>query len=307
MNEPDQLYQRLKNADPAAHIDTDPDSAHGRRLKARVLAHTAQRPAARRAPRKSVVALAAAIITMIGSVAVATGVFDPDPEQVASILDQAEEENRAAVHTQDWRPNLRTEQIWCAYDDGVVGSTRTFAFDLDEPMTEQHLIRACNDGPDEHAGHDKPNEFTICEAHAPADEVRRSMDMTGRWEGSGDEQASRWKTVSGELTTDRPGFPVVLGWDAHCPEVSLDTNAPAVQLGSWESTAAVNQARQIEIALTSAAYDQCLSLDEARTMAAEAQNQLQRDWLIGEPVGSMDCYRVWLDPQLGVLEIGPKR
>ncbi len=296
MQDTDQLDERIRAADPAIGIDRDPATPRGRRIRARIGRQVRPSAPRRGVPRRRVVVTIAAAVLMLGSVAVATGVFEPDPEQVSSILEDAEARGLDQVKTEDWRPNLRAEQVWCAYEDGVVGSTRTFEFALDEPMKQEHLIAACTDGPDQHraVGGDAPTEFTVCEAYAPPAEVRRAIDSPGRW-----------TEVSGDVSGDRPGFPVVLGWDADCSQVTLDTNSPVVELRPWTSTDAVNRTREIEIHLTATAVEDCISRDEAYAMAEDAEAYLDGDWLIAErPHQHPDCHRVWVDPQLGVLEIG---
>lgn len=300
MNSDNQLYEQLREADPAAQLDRNPSSERGRRLKQRAIHEAAETRDHTRVPRKRAVTLIAAVIMMLGSVAVAAGVFEPDPENVSSILDEAEDGDRYSVHTEGWRPNLRSEQVWCAYDSGVVGSTRTFDFDLDQPMTEDHLIDACTQGPDQHrAAHgDVPDDFTVCEAYAPTGEIQRAIDTPARG----------WQNVTGDLSAERPGFPVVLGWDApDCGDVSLDTNSPPLELRSWTSMDGVNTARELEIALTAAALNGCLSEADALALANEARDRLHGEWLLVEHRASIECHRVWLDPQMGILEIGGRQ
>lgn len=301
MTDVEQLYTRLREADPATGLDDNPHGPRAQRIKQQAIQRAETSTAPRRGmSRTRVVASVAVATTLVGTVAVASGMFEPDADEVAAILDEARDSGREAVKTDSWRPTLRTEQIWCAYDSGIVGTTRTFEFSLDEPMHEQHLIAACTEGPDQHraSGAPSPSDFTLCEAYASTAEARRAID-----------EPQRWRLLEGTVTTDRPRFPVVLGWAADCSDVTVDTNAPAVELRDWTTATmeATNRAREYEISLTAAAVEQCLTLDQAHEMARHTRTQLSGDWpILEQNFGADSCRRVWIDPQLGVLEIGPR-
>lgn len=304
MTDTDRLYQRLRAADPAAYIDRDPDSSAARRMR-----HRAQRsslePSSRRrsSPRRLMLAVALGAMMLTSAVAVASVIFQPEPEDVASILAEAEEAGRYAVHTEGWRPTLRTEEVWCAYEDGTVGSTRSTEFELDEEMIERDLIDACADGPDEarHRHLDTEIDYTLCEGTGDPQDLRQLLA----------DEAFAGPILQGDITQNRPGFPVLLGWDADCAETTIDTTNPPVMLRDLPSLVAANRAREVEIGLTAAALQDCLTLKQAEAMARQADAELQGDWVIMEMPhrqgGGDDghCRRVWLDPHRGVMTIGP--
>lgn len=319
----DELYHRMRAADPAVDVDVDPDGPLGRRLRARAMtAGTGVPPLPPPAPRKRVVVSAAVGLMLVGGgSAVTAGVFGPDPDEVAATLEDARESGVATlledaearglseVKTEDWRPTLRSERVVCAHEDGSLGATSVAHpedFPMEERIDEDDLIAACASGTDQTRHLDSPQQWTVCEGAIPAEDVHATVDRMTSGQGP----------LEGRLTHDRPAFPVVLGWVTDCDEATIETSPQRTVLGPWSSDSMqeLNRARQVELGLTAAAIDRCLHPDEARAMASQARDELAGDW----PVVAADspasegadggCSRVWLDGRgRGLLEIGPQR
>ncbi|HVM00872.1 MAG TPA: hypothetical protein VM324_16400 [Egibacteraceae bacterium] len=299
MIDTDRLDELLRAADPAADIDRSPHTPTATRLRERAR-HMSRVPVRPRphSPLRPAGVVAATFFLLGGAVALAAGVFQPNPEHVTTILAEAEEAGRYAFKNEGWRPTLRSEEIWCVAEDGTVGSGRSYEFTLDAEMTEDDLLAACRDGSDGVRGLEVgAATYTLCEGVADSNSVRALLD----------EPQFAVRVIDGSITGDRPGFPVVLGWQADCAHTALDTTLP-VTLRPLSSLAAVNRAREVEIGLTAAALDSCLTAAQAETLAEQARDELHHDWLIVEAAHdpSLDfCRRVWLEADYGILLIGP--
>ena len=106
----DDLYTEVRQADPAAGLDRDPDGA------APATCYPGSEPPATLPsappPEAHVVVLAAAAMA-ISTGAVASGLFEPDPQDLDTIVTEASE--HADVHLPGWRPSLRAETVWGFY------------------------------------------------------------------------------------------------------------------------------------------------------------------------------------------------
>lgn len=286
----DQIDERLRAVDPAAELDKDPTGMTGQRLLARArqrgTAAVTIRPRTR--PRRLVVASTAAAVMVATSVgALATGVFNPDPADVTTILDDADA--IADLHIEGWRPELSAEGVWCVYDDGSQISTLASDFPLDQPLTVDALVAVCTDGNDLVRGMPSPpTDTTVCGATLTDEEVEQRLAAAGL--------ASATVTDGGQ----RHRFPVVLGWRADCATVDLG-DASTVHLSPLTSLDQINEVREIEIGLKAAASE-CLTQDEAFALAEEARDRLAAQWqVVDEAETDVRCHQVWLDPAAGFL------
>src|SRR5680860_142940 len=279
----DELYRRLREADPAAGLDADPNSPVAERVLARVRTGHAASPAINRRSR-TLVALVAAIM-MVSTGALASGVFHPDPADVATILEDAEQ--AAEVHLPDWRPELVAETVWCHYQNGESISTYASEFPLDQSLTAERIVAECTSGNDL-ARHlpEAPTTATLCAATIAPDAYARRME----------ERSER--VLSGDLSQATSVVPVVLGWDTSCEQAMVDTT-PRVTLAPMAGAhiAVINEVREVEISLRALAMDRCLSREEAIELSRQAADGLAGEWpLIGlERVFAPDCYQVWVD------------
>jgi hypothetical protein len=285
---------RSNNPVPDAHQLPDETQASFEALFEEIIGMEHQEPtptASYRRPRIGrIAALAAAFLVVSAGVAIAAGVFNPDPADLATIeIDGAQ---ASEVHIDGWRPELKTEAVWCMYDARSGADTMVSEFPLGEPLTTEALLAECGTGNDVARGQDAPPaEFTLCEA--------TFTDQSYQQRISADD---RFNIIEGDLEGERPGFPVVLAWDTDCAPTQLDTSWD-VELAPLDSLDDINQAREVEVGLRAAALDSCLSLDEARAIAASARAELGEAWLLldFEPEVTSDCYTVDVDLQWGTI------
>lgn len=181
--------------------------------------------------RRRIVGLATAAALVIGgSVATATGLSRPDPEQARQVQDTFTEE--AVIHLGNWRPALDAEQVTCRYrDTGQVSETHASEFPLDEPLTEDELIQECTTGTD----------------------IAR---------GATGDVASEPATVCARERNPYPR-PVVAVGAVECREQELEP----LRATDLEE---INRMRAIEVTVLAVpSDDECPSFDEARTWAGE--------------------------------------
>lgn len=237
-----------------------------------------------------IAAVAAAFLVVSAGVAVAAGVFSPDPEDVAMLEEEGKQESEA--HMEGWRPGLRTESVWCMYDLNAGADTPVSEFPVGEPLTMEALLAECRTGND--VGRNQkaaPVDFTLCRA-----------TFTDQMYNDRIAQDERFNVVEGDLSTERPGFPVVLAWDTDCESTVLETSL-AVDLVPFESLDVVNHAREIEVGLRADALQSCLTKDEATQAAIAARAELGEEWLLIDMKldGTVECYAVDLEPQWGTI------
>lgn len=285
---------RDRNPVPDAHqLPDGPNSASTEALFEEIIGMEDQKISHIRRPRLGrVTALAAAFLVVSAGAAIAAGVFDPDPADVATIEEAGEE--GAAVHFPGWRPALRTEAVWCMYDLSTGAATQVSEFPLGDPLTKDALLAECATGNDVARNQDvPPTEFTLCEGtFTEAEYVNRIT------------QDDRFNIIEGDLTTERPGFPVVLAWEADCTTTTLQTSF-AIDLAPMTSLDEVNKARETEIGVKATAIDKCLARPEADALARDTRATLGESWLLLDYNldGPVDCYRVDIEPDWGVIGV----
>lgn len=192
------------------------------------------------------------------------------------------------------RPSLRTERFWCLYTEGPGSATSAAqSLSLDEDLTRAVVEATCRTT--DTVPQTLPDTFTFCRG-VYADTAYQSW-ITG----------GGFTIVEGEIGSDRPGFPVVLGWESDCVSEELDTN-PKVTLNADLSFEVLNQARQLEMAVTAAAHRNCLNYDQATALADAARELLGGRWLKAESqVLDSDiadaCYQPTVDLEFGAVYV----
>ncbi len=250
----------------------------------------------RRRPRLGrVAALAAAFLVLTAGGAIAAGVFSPDPKDVATIVDNSEQE--AAFHSEGWRPVLASEGVWCMYDPATGSATYVSEYPLGDPLTMDVLLAECATGNDVARNQDGvPTEFTLCEATITEQGYRDRMD-----------QDEHFVVLAGDPMGEHPGFPVVLAWDAECDTTTLETSTP-VDLVAMQSLDGINRAREVEIGLKASGIESCLSNAEAIAMAQQTRDQLGDSWLVVDfGFDEMaECHSVDIDLEWGTIGVWAK-
>lgn len=290
----DHLLEQLRAADPATGLDVDPHGATGRRLRVQARSRGG-RPGTtdRRSTRGRIVLAVAGLLLGSGVGAFAGGVFDPDPADVAAILDRADEEGRFEAHLEDWRPELTSEVVICAYRQGPGAVTPVSEFPLGEPLTREALIAECLSGTDPVRSGESgaPTDVTLCGARLTADGVEerlRGLDA---------------RLVAGSLRGPRHAVPVVLGWQADCSRVELEEHPDRTlqPLGSLDD---LNAARAEEVRLRAAALTSCLGHDDATRLALKAHERLGDAWLVlDESAPGAHCHEVWVEAEPGWITV----
>lgn len=288
----DDLIQQLRAADPAAELDRDPHGPTGRRSFAEARSRGAGATALRRPPRRiRVVVAIAGLMAVSGAGALAAGVFEPDPADIADILEAAEPHRE--VHLDGWRPELTSETIVCAYEGGAGAVTSASEFPLDEPLTAAAIAAECTDGNDAVRSGEAaaPEQTTLCGGTLAVEDVERRLASVEA------------RILAGSLDRERPRFPVVLGWQADCGEVQLAVGSP-MDLQPLDSLDAINTAREVEVRLKAAALQECLTHEQAQQLAGEGHQRLGPGWLlIDEARADATCHEVWVEAQEGWITI----
>ena len=289
---PDTLYSKMRDADPASTLDRDPGSPAARRLLSRIETTTESvRPRGRRT--RAVAVLVAAVMTL-STGAVASGLFQPDPQDLDTLVADAAE--HAEVHLPGWRPVLRAETVWCFYDSSTHVDTLVSDFPLDEPLTKDLIATECTSGNDMlrsgMAG--PPGEMTFCAARISDEAYQHRVDER------------REPLLAGDLSRATPLVPVVLGWQAVCEQVDLDIS-PAMSLSPLTQTDIdrINRVREVEVTLRATAMQQCISYDEAIETAGQIRDRLDGEWPLvhGTGVdGNTTCHQLWID-EWGLLSL----
>lgn len=290
---PTDLHTRLRQIDPAADLDRDSGGPAAARLLARARGAEGATPTPRRRRRRTVVALAAAL-TIGSSAAVASGIFQPDPADIDTILDAAAD--AADVHLPGWRPSLRAETVECHYSAGQSISTPVSDFPLDEALTREHITAECTSGNDM-AGTmaSPPDQVRLCAATITPEAYRQRLAERGE------------PLLDGDVAQAAPVFTVALGWATTCGEANIESPAPLTLRPLTDADLdRINRTREVEVSLRAAARDQCLSRDEALAMADQARDHLDGEWPLvsgpGMPAQGSGCHQVWVD-EWGLLSL----
>lgn len=286
------VYTEVRLADPAAGLDRDPDAAAARRLLSRIRA--TGEPARPRRRRKRTVAVLAAAAMAISTGAVASGLFEPDPQDLDTIITDASE--HADVHLPGWRPSLRAETVWCFYDRSTYANTPVSEFPLDEALTKDRIATECTSGNDmvRSGQAEVAEDVTFCTAAIRDEAYQRRVEER------------REPALAGDLSEATALVPIVLGWQADCDQVELDVD-PAMSLSSLNQADIdrINRVREAEVTLRATAMQQCISYDEAIQTAAQVRQSLDGEWpLIEGPGGdgSAECHQLWID-EWGLLSL----
>ncbi len=286
------------NPVPDAHqLPDGPCSASGEALFEEIIGmqdHTTT--STRQRPRMGrVAALAAALLVLTAGGAIAAGVFSPDPEDVATIVDDGQQQ--APAHLERWRPSLRSEGVWCMYDLTTGAATYVSEYPLGDPLTMDVLLAECATGNDVVRNQDGiPTEFTLCEATVTEQGYSDRID-----------QDEYFVILEGDPAAEHPGFPVVLAWDTECEATTLETSSP-VNLVTMQSLDDINRARQVEIGLKASGIEACLTKAEAVTMAQQTRSQLGDSWLVMDFTFSRpaECHTVDIDLEWGTIGVWAK-
>lgn len=288
----DDLIQRLRAHDPAAELDRDPHGPTGRRLLAQARSRGEGATALPRPPwRGRVIVAVAGLMAVSGAGALAAGVFEPDPADLAVILEDAEP--RREVHLDGWRPELTSETIVCAYEGGAGAVTSASEFPLDEPLTAAAITAECTDGNDTVRSGEAaaPQETTLCGGTLAVEDVEERLASLDA------------RVLAGSLEGERPRFPVVLGWQADCADVQLG-GAPPMELHPLDSLDEINTARAVELRSKAAALQECLTHERAQELAERGHQRLGPGWLlIDEARPDAACHEVWVEAQEGWITI----
>lgn len=188
--------------------------------------------------------------------------------------------------------SLGVDGAWCLYSDTGTPGVSGFVTDyVDEGPVDETVYRSWCES---YGDGDAPPEFTVCRG-VFAPEVYEH-----------DIFAERDKLIAGVLDDDRPGFPVVLAWDAECETEELKTS-PSVILDSTLSYEEIDRFREIELELRQLTDDQCLSESAALDQAVETWTRLGDGWLLfREEVDSPpECYGVTVDVLFGIVFLVP--
>jgi hypothetical protein len=278
----------------AHQLPDGPNSASAEALYEEIVGTGDQEPTTMRRLRlRRVAALAAAFLVVSAGVAVATGVFSPDPADVETLVEDGRQ--GAEVHLPGWRPALKTEAVWCMYDLETGADTTVGEFPVGEEMTIDHLLAECGSGNDVGRSQEvTPTDFTLCEATFTDEEYAENFPLMGL------------TILEGDLDQAGPGFPVVLAWQADCETTILETSF-AVNLTPMESLDGINRRRELEIGLKAASLQTCLTETEAKDMAEAARTELGTSWLLvdtNEPAPPTECHEVFLFPHWGFIDFG---
>ena len=288
----DDLYTEIRQADPAADLDRDPDGASARRLLSRIRATSD--PVRPRRRRKRTVAVLAAATMAISTAAVASGLFEPDPQDLDTIITEASE--HADAHLPGWRPSLRAETVWCFYDRSTYASPPVSEFPLDEALTKDRIATECSSGNDmvRSGVVDSPVDVTFCTAAIPEEAYLRRIEER------------REPVLAGDVSKASVLAPIVLGWQADCNQVELDVEPPmSLSELNQADIDRINRVREAEITFRATAMQQCISYDEAIQTAAQARQNLAGEWpLIEGPGGdgTAECHQLWID-EWGLLSL----
>ena len=288
----DDLYTEIRHADPADGLDRDPDGAAARRLLSRIRATS--EPVRPRRRRKRTVAVLAAAAMAISTGAVASGMFEPDPQDLDTIITEASE--HADVHLPGWRPSLRAETVWCFYDRSTYANTPVSEFPLDEALTKDRIATECTSGNDMvRSGHAAASgDLTFCSANIPEEAYLRRVEER------------REPVLAGDVSKASALMPIVLSWQTDCDKVELDVEPPmSLSPLNQADIDRINRVREAEITFRATAMQQCISYDEAIQTAAQARQNLDGEWpLIEGPDGngSAECHQLWIE-QWGLLSL----
>jgi hypothetical protein len=207
-----------------------------------------------------------------------------EPEDVAAY-------NQLPLPGDGQRAPLRSEKIWCFYEDARPEEASVSGVAVDEAVTAENLTSTCATRTESAAEMDSPPQaMTICRGVFDSPSYQE-------WATSGEA-----KVITGDIAGSKPGFPVILGWQSDCTSESLETSPDTVTLTPDLSIDAINQARQLELAIVGAANKNCLSYAQSDALAAAVVEELGQGWMhtaFSSQSTAGACYQPFIDQQWG--------
>jgi len=219
-----------------------------------------------------------------------------EPDDLA-VLDALRAETGPGGERPGPRRSLISERVWCLYPTSP-GSEVSVSerISLVEDIKVDVLVEVCTQTDTTPA---LPGTPTVCRGVY----AESAYDA---WVESGE-----IIIPEGPTGAAAPGFPVVLGWESDCVSEQLATN-PQVTLTADLSLDLVNLVRHLEIAVTGAAYRNCLTSAQAGALAEAARDRLGDGWILGRSgmapsQSGTDCYRPVVDLQFGAVYVLERR
>ena len=189
------------------------------------------------------------------------------------------------------RASLRSETIWCFYEDARPVETHIAGVAVDEPVTIDALTQTCATETDVASETEATQDtMTVC---------RGVVDPSAyeEWASTGETTI-----ITGDVSTAKPGFPVVLGWQSDCISESVASN-PAITLTADLSLEAINKARELDLAVVTAANENCLTYDQSEALTEAVIEELEAGFMHiawTRPNESTDrCFQPFIDQQWG--------
>lgn len=189
------------------------------------------------------------------------------------------------------RAPLRSETIWCFYEDARPVESHVVGVTVVEPVTIGSLTHTCANETDVASETDATEEsMTVCRGVFDPSEYEQ-------WAAT-----SEMTVVTGDVEALKPGFPVVLGWSSDCVSESLASSSN-IALTSDLNLETVNSTRELEVAIVTASIEKCLSYGESEALAAAVVDELGPSYMhvslaqgLRSPAG---CFRPFIDQQWG--------
>lgn len=189
------------------------------------------------------------------------------------------------------RAPLRSEMIWCFYDDARPVEAHVAGVAVDQPMSWDALTKTCATETDVAAETEATQQMmTVC---------RGVLDPSEYEEWAA---AAEMTVIAGDPEAAKPGFPVVLGWESDCVSESLESN-PEVVLTADLSLEMINKIRELELAVVAASIEHCLSYDESEALVSAVVAELEPSYVHTSLAGGREmgdgCFRPFIDQQWG--------
>ena len=213
-----------------------------------------------------------------------------DPDWLTVEADDVAAFNGIPLPGDGERASLRSETVWCFYEEGRPIETRVSGVAVDQPISADDLTSTCATDADSTASDLSTDSMTVCRGvFDPA--------FYQEWASSGE-----YTVISGGVEGSHPGFPVILAWQADCNTQTV-TSHPTITVTDDLSLEAVNRARQLELAAVAAAIQNCLSYDESQALASAIAGELGQQWMHTSMSGSDGltggCFQPFIDQQWG--------